>query len=218
MEQEIAEDKLLKRKLGDTLEWVVDALLQDEDTLDLDKVKSIKDRKCEALEALAYVRDVLKGRTTINDEDRSLEAEESSKRKARPKDLVTTDETLQTRRNIAPAASPATSLVTQRSRMPNMSGSQESLPVPPSNKTTLTPFINGRYYLLQSLCSPRATRNDTKTGFSDVKSNVATISRPPASNSSAPIAPSTYPPPGAGLFQEPPSRKVQRDPLGAMSY
>lgn len=184
LEREIVEIKLLQRKLGDSVERIVDALLQDEDTADHDKVMSIKDKKREALEALAHVRDVLKGRTTMVDENQFFEAEELSTRRDRLKESVAPDEAQKTRRKITPT--PLTPSTTdQRIRMAKTSNSQESLPVPSFNNTTLS-------------------------SVNDTKSNMATISQCRVSSSSTPGASSTYPPPAP--------RRVQQDPLGAVSH
>lgn len=82
VEKEVAEGKSLQRKLGDSVEWIVDVLLQDEGSTDPETLKLVRQRKREALESLAYVRDVLKGRTTVVDEEQLFSVEEMVKRNA----------------------------------------------------------------------------------------------------------------------------------------
>jgi len=62
MEREISEMRSLNKQLGKSIGWIVDALLQDEDGVnDAERLKNIQLKKREALESLAYVRDVLNG-------------------------------------------------------------------------------------------------------------------------------------------------------------
>jgi TBC1 domain family member 5 len=83
MEQEIDSTKVIHRRLGESVAWIVDALLQSEDTEDADKekIEKIKKRKQGALESLAYVRDVLQGNVTTLEDDRLWDEEELGKRK-----------------------------------------------------------------------------------------------------------------------------------------
>jgi len=210
VEREITEGKLLQRKLGDAVEWIVDALLQDEDTADQDKVTSVKDSKREALESLAYVRDVLKGRTNVIDDDRLFSAEELAKRKT--KEATRPDESLQSRWKTVPAIPPTASLADQRARMVKTSGSQESLSSPLSNKPASMPSLNSGYHPSESLGPQRVPWNNS----SNTKSNVAIPPWQPPPTTPAAFRPSAYPPPPAGPSQEAPPRKVQQDPLGAM--
>jgi hypothetical protein len=71
MEGEISEMRSLNKQLGKSVSWIVDALLQDEDGVkDIEQLKSIQSKKREALESLAYVRDVLNGGITEVEEER----------------------------------------------------------------------------------------------------------------------------------------------------
>lgn len=87
MEKEIADLKALQRRLGDSVGWIVDTLLLDDNSgaESQDRTKSIKERKREAVECLSYVRDVLKGTVSASDieEDRLVGEEELKARKAR---------------------------------------------------------------------------------------------------------------------------------------
>lgn len=93
MEREISDLKNTQRVLGDSVAWIVDTLLQDPGDVSSpaegeEHAKKLKERKREALESLAYVRDVLKGvvGTEEIDEERLVGEEEFRKRKAREKE------------------------------------------------------------------------------------------------------------------------------------
>lgn len=82
MEREIMQVRTLQKKLGDTVGWIVDTLLLDEgDVKDDIGKKNVQKRKREALESLAYVRDILKGTVDSIDEDRLLGEEEGRRRR-----------------------------------------------------------------------------------------------------------------------------------------
>ena len=82
MEKEIADLKGLQKRLGEAVGLAVDALLQDEEgDRDADTLRRIKERKREAIESLAHVRDVLKGISTDVDEERLFGEEEHKRRK-----------------------------------------------------------------------------------------------------------------------------------------
>lgn len=79
VEKELALFRSRDKTLGDTLAWVVDALLQDESgAKDEERMKL---QKREALESLSYVRDVLMTGSMALDEDRLMGAEEHARRK-----------------------------------------------------------------------------------------------------------------------------------------
>lgn len=81
MEREISEIRSANQKLGKSVSWIVDMLLQDEEGVkDPDRLKDIQGRKREALEALAYVRDVLTGGITNIEEERLWSEHEFRKR------------------------------------------------------------------------------------------------------------------------------------------
>lgn len=90
MEREISDLKNTQRVLGDSVAWIVDTLLQDPGDVSSpaegeEHAKKLKERKREALESLAYVRDALKGvvGTEEIDVERLVGEEEFRKRKAR---------------------------------------------------------------------------------------------------------------------------------------
>ena len=72
--------------MGDTVGWIVDTLLLDEgDATDDPAKRTVQTRKREALECLAYVRDVLKGTVTEVEDDRLLGEEEARRRREKEK-------------------------------------------------------------------------------------------------------------------------------------
>ncbi|CAL1703537.1 unnamed protein product [Somion occarium] len=86
MERDVSEMRALQQRLGDSVTWIVDTLLLDESNVkDVEEAKSIKSRKREALESLAYVRDVLKETVSPSelDEERLSSEEQLKAKKAK---------------------------------------------------------------------------------------------------------------------------------------
>lgn len=84
MEKDVADMKALQKRLGESVGWIVDTLLLDEgENAAEDQAKKIRARKREALESLAYVRDVLRGSVTDIEEERLVGEEEFKRRKER---------------------------------------------------------------------------------------------------------------------------------------
>ncbi|KAG7092321.1 hypothetical protein E1B28_008682 [Marasmius oreades] len=81
IEREIGQIQSTNKLLGQSLTWVVDALLQDESRAT--NLTQLKRRKQEALEALSYVRDVLNGSVNDVDQERLFSDEENAKRRLR---------------------------------------------------------------------------------------------------------------------------------------
>ncbi|RDB21320.1 TBC1 domain family member 5 [Hypsizygus marmoreus] len=92
MEREISQLRLTNKRVGESLGWIVDVLLQDE--IEVEDPQRLRKQKREALESLSYVRDILLGNVTEIEETR-LVGEEESLRRARdvnpspPQDTVT---------------------------------------------------------------------------------------------------------------------------------
>jgi TBC1 domain family protein 5 len=81
IEKEISALRLRDKRLGGSLTWIVDTLLQDEEgRSETGHVERIKATKREALECLAYVRDALNGANIELDEER-LFGEQEFRRK-----------------------------------------------------------------------------------------------------------------------------------------
>lgn len=93
MERDISQLRSTNKKLGESLGWIVDVLLQDE--TEAKDPSRLKKQKQEALESLSYVRDILKG-NVVEIEDERLVGEEESLRRIqksressnRPQDVV----------------------------------------------------------------------------------------------------------------------------------
>lgn len=82
MEREISDLRSTNKRLGKSVGWIVDVLLQDEDGVkELQRLKEIQTKKREALESLAYVRDVLNGGVGTIEEERLSSEQELEKRK-----------------------------------------------------------------------------------------------------------------------------------------
>lgn len=81
MERDIVQLRARDKQIGDSLGWIVDVLLQDEEgTKDEGRLKK---EKREAVESLAYIRDVLISDGLALEDDRLFGEEETSRRKAR---------------------------------------------------------------------------------------------------------------------------------------
>ncbi|KAI0247048.1 rab-GTPase-TBC domain-containing protein [Lactifluus subvellereus] len=83
VERDATQLRAVQRTLGASVSWIVDTLLLDEGgDQSEERVKKVRENKREALEALAYVRDVLLSGSTDIDEER-LMSEEDFKRRRR---------------------------------------------------------------------------------------------------------------------------------------
>ncbi|TFY80327.1 hypothetical protein EWM64_g3677, partial [Hericium alpestre] len=83
MERDVTQMRNLQKQMGQSVSWIVDTLLQDEDSAkeSPDQIKRIQTRKRDALESLSYVRDVLMGSVNSVDEERLFDEEEFKRRK-----------------------------------------------------------------------------------------------------------------------------------------
>ncbi|KIM49172.1 hypothetical protein M413DRAFT_438340 [Hebeloma cylindrosporum] len=81
MERDISRYSSRDKTLGESLAWIVDALLQDES--EVKDVQKVKLQKREALESLSYVRDVLMTNIMSLDDDRLIGGEEKERRRAK---------------------------------------------------------------------------------------------------------------------------------------
>lgn len=78
VERELTEVRTRDKSLGESLAWIVDALLLDDS--DSEEPERTKARKREALESLSYVRDALMTNITTLDEERLTGSEERARR------------------------------------------------------------------------------------------------------------------------------------------
>ncbi|KAH9063811.1 RabGAP/TBC [Lactarius deliciosus] len=82
VEHDIAQLRSVQRTLGASVSWIVDTLLLDGGAdQSEERAKKVRESKREALEALAYVRDVLINGSTDVDEERLMSEEEFKKRR-----------------------------------------------------------------------------------------------------------------------------------------
>ncbi|KAK0503183.1 RabGAP/TBC [Armillaria luteobubalina] len=79
MEKELSDLHAINKRLGDSLGWIVDVLLQDEDQAN---VEHLRKQRRQAIESLSYVRDILISQSTDDiEEERLYSDEENAKRK-----------------------------------------------------------------------------------------------------------------------------------------
>lgn len=81
MERDISQLRARDKQIGDSLGWIVDVLLQDEE--ETENRQRLKKEKREAIESLAYIRDVLISDAMVLEDDRLVGEEEALRRKAR---------------------------------------------------------------------------------------------------------------------------------------
>lgn len=163
MEREAADLRILQRKLGDSVTWIVDTLLLDESDVKEEEAKSIKNRKREALESLSYVRDVLKGvvHSGALEEERLLNEEQLKARKAQIAEEK--QKSIETGQRSAPVT------ISQRSSQDRTPLSPPPLPVaaasPPKIDPRARPIINRSLVTRDSPTVPPLTTGPT-TSFS----------------------------------------------------
>ncbi|KAH9948093.1 RabGAP/TBC [Amylocystis lapponica] len=244
VEKEVSQVRALQTRLGDSVGWIVDTLLQDEGS-EAD-AQAIKLRKREALECLAYVRDVLKGTVTEVDDERLVGEEEFKRRKAKVQLEDTAAESASgqrlTPRPPGPAAPPPVEIRPHgavsrapsdyfnahrsAARSPPRSSPLGALaPVarqtPPSSSSSPSPSVLSSNNNATGL----APWNHTRSSFSSSAPPIANLPRPPPRSSTSlrptPAPPASYAPPtgfpASTLSREAsPRPKVQQDPLGAL--
>lgn len=228
MEGEIAQLRSFQRQLGDAVALSVDALLQDEgNDRPAEVLQRIKERKREALESLAHVRDLLKGNAKEVDDER-LYGEEEYKRRRKP---------LPARHFSPPPRLPEPAAATrssiehrrQQSSPPAQNAAIHpliSLPRTPAVPLAIKTDVGGQVKPGQSATLPR--RSSVSTTPAAEHPDTSDLAQAPwnytRSNFGAP-APGTPglprpPPPSRPTLQLPPAsrqRKPSSDPLGALS-
>ncbi|KAI0956776.1 hypothetical protein AcW1_005375 [Taiwanofungus camphoratus] len=232
VERELTQLRSLQKRLGDSVGWIVDTLLLDEEDKESeDHVKVIRERKREALECLSYVRDVLKGTVTEVEEERLVGEEELRKRKlkeqqgkeeeshqqlsprlpqpiaypARPQPISRPQDHFTSRQQASrspPRPAVATPPISILRRAPQSHISSSS-PTPNTNATPLAPW------------------NHTRSDFGR-RESTAILPRvpPPTSTALRPNdVPSAYTLPSTSLketISDDRRKEVQQDPLGAL--
>ena len=241
LEHDLSQLRKAQGRLGESVEWIVDTLLLDEG--DADDKESIRKRKREALESLAYVRDALKGNATDLQEERLIGEEERKRREA--KQRLDREKEAQRQRDIEqsapkppqPAAAPPSptrpqTIVTSRSpsainaapmataRSPPKFGTMESSHPSALPSPRLPPPPASQ--------KPITPWNYTRSDFSSNSSPITSLPRipPPTSTARWATPPTTpaFPPPSASVVEasqsasrdQAPRRGVQQDPLGAL--
>ncbi|KDQ59571.1 hypothetical protein JAAARDRAFT_205600 [Jaapia argillacea MUCL 33604] len=209
MEKEVSEVRSLQRKLGGSVTWIVDTLLQDEDAKDEEAAKAVRGRKREALECLAYVRDVLNGAVSEVEDERLVGEDEYKRRRAQAQQSYNTatvrpSTTSTDGSNIAQQqlpsvtlpqpAVPPTSFNESRVRTHHARSSRDYFTAPspsppkPSPARSPSPNVNRSPATTptpNANSAPIAPWNYTPSNFSGTPSNLATLPRPPPRTSSS---------------------------------
>ncbi|KAH9484312.1 TBC1 domain family member 5 [Psilocybe cubensis] len=198
MERDISQIQARDKILGESLAWIVDALLQDES--DAQEPERVKKQKQEALESLSYVRDALMTNDMSLDDDRLIGGEEKERRRVKTQKA---NEELQ--------AASAAAIVSPPARVPVIdshlghSNAYRARPRSPESQTQPTPPIKE--------VGQRAPWNYTRSSFS------ASIPAVPAA-----VMPRRPPPTSTSLRREnqksrdltPAKTEGYQDPLGAI--
>ena len=231
MERDIAQLRSVQRTLGASVSWIVDTLLLDGDAGQSDeRAKKVQESKREALEALAYVRDLLISGSTDVDEERLMSEEEFKKRRKAQLEhaAISTEEPRSSfNENVIPpppVSKSAAAIPGANAPRPRAVASHSVAPSPPSS----------------SFDSPRLSRSmgPGATAFAGVPAAQEGKSRPPwnhtRSNFSSPLGgfsaevPSLAPLPRASTGLTPTAAVVQNsqptqtppsrlhDPLGVL--
>jgi TBC1 domain family protein 5 len=191
MERDISEIRSRDKSLGESLAWIVDALLQDES--ESQDAQSIKMQKREALESLSYVRDVLMLNTMKVDEDRLIGGEERLSRKQK---LEKKTKELRAVSAAAVTVSPPVPVQVVDSRTRHSSTRSRSRPRSPISFQVAPNVTRGNEAL------PRAPWNYTRSSY--------------GSNGGTPGLPRPPPPTSTNLRREgKPQNEGYDDPLGA---
>jgi len=210
MERDVSETRGLQRRLGDSLSWIVDTLLLDGSGVkDEEQAKVLQNRKREALESLAYVRDIMKG--TVNpseiEGDRLISEEEVMKRRVKTQqekeasDKASSTATLpqiSTKDRLAitptppqPAAAAVPSAGWRSTTdyfapSPSLPGRPPSTKLPSSSLRQVTPpstFFTPSVLTPNSQSTPMAPWVHTRSSFASSESPLATLPRLPPKSS-----------------------------------
>jgi TBC1 domain family protein 5 len=211
IEREIAQLQSINRRLGESLGWAVDVLLQDQ--TEAKDLQRLQNSKREALESISYVRDILRGNLTEIEEERLFGEEEIAKRKQAVQDRSKPSQgpVVDVPQPTAPVPVP---VANSRPKVPRPAVPTYSTPGPTASSHSVPPIS------ALSPSSPSAglapwhyTRSNFATGTLPSASlpripppTSATIRRPPEANREPPRP-------------TPPRReqsKTEHDPLGVL--
>ncbi|EJD06088.1 uncharacterized protein FOMMEDRAFT_104560 [Fomitiporia mediterranea MF3/22] len=245
MEKDVADLRAFQKMLGDAVGIAVDALLLDEGSdRDADELKRIRNRKREAIESLAHVRDLLKATTSDIDEERLYGEEEYKRRKRTPPPQA--NEIKQSAspppRPPEPAAAARLSLEHRRQRSSPSPRTSPSVPIASLPRTpaiiqqqrdptpinrTLQAATLPRQRSGSSTSNPnptpesdqpyRAPWNYTRSNFSTPSVDTAVLPRLPPRSSRSPV--SLHSDSSTYPTNQVPARQVRKasnDPLGAI--
>lgn len=219
VERDAAQLRAVQRTLGASVSWIVDTLLLDEDADESEgRVQKVRENKREALEALAYVRDVLLSGSTDVDEERLMGEEEFKKRRRaqqeREEQVATS-----TRReelgssfdkaviSVPPVLKPATQPQATNAPRPRTVASHSALPS--SSSSFDSPRLEKSNSHRASAFAATSPRPDSKAPWNYTRSSFTS----PLSGFSAEV-PSLAPLPRASTALTPPTTAVQSSPSG----
>jgi TBC1 domain family protein 5 len=227
IERDAAQLRAVQRTLGASVSWIVDTLLLDEDAdQSEERTKKVKESKREALEALAYVRDVLLSGGTEIDEERLMSEEDFKKRQRTQQEkqvqTATTEESSFDKAIISPPplSKPATQIQATNAPRPRTIASH---PVLPSSNSSFDsprlgvskgPRASALAVARGQDAKPQPPWNYTQSNFSSPRGFSAQVpSLAPLPRASTGLAPTT------GVQSQPPSQipaSRLNDPLGVL--
>ena len=220
VERDAAQLRAVQRTLGASVSWIVDTLLLDEDADESEeRAQKVRESKREALEALAYVRDVLLSGSTDVDEERLMSEEEFKKRRKAQQEKEEQAATLSTRReeprssfdkaviSVPPVLKPATQPQATNAPRPRTVASHSALPS--SSSSFDSPRLEASKSHRASAFAATSPRQDSKAPWNYTRSTFSS----PQSGFSAEV-PSLAPLPRASTALTPPTAAVQSSPSG----
>ena len=182
VEREAAQQRAVQRTLGASVSWIVDTLLLDEDADESEeRAQKVKESKREALEALAYVRDVLLSGSTDVDEERLMSEEEFKKRRRaqqeREEQAATSTRREEPRSSfdkavisVPPVLKPATQRQATNAPRPRTVASHSALPS--SNSSFDSPRLEAsKSHNKASAFAPTSPGQDNKAPWNYTRSN-----------------------------------------------
>lgn len=234
MEREIAHFRVNNKKLADSVSWIVDTLLQDEsESTDPVRVKNIQSRKRDALESLAYVRDVLRTGPESVDDERLYSEEEYHRRSQSTSsashnrgDSLGSATPGEVRFNLPRPAAPApVSIADPRPRLTSphtTTFSSSSTAATPSQRKPV-PRMSSSSTLSSSRSPPKndlttkAPWNHTKSSFADTPAlPAAVLPRPPPPTSTSLLPPPSLDKLNSDQTPRARGRASHSDPLGVL--
>jgi TBC1 domain family protein 5 len=219
VERDAAQLRAVQRTLGASVSWIVDTLLLGENADESEeRAQKVKESKREALEALAYVRDVLLSGSTDVDEERLMSEEEFKKRRRAQQEKEEQAAT-STRReeprssfdkaviSVPPVMKPATQRQTTNVPRPRAVASHSALPS--SSSSFDSPRLEVSKSHRASSFTATSPGPDSKAPWNYTRSNFSS----PLGGFSAEV-PSLAPLPRASTALTSPTAAVQSSPSG----